>query len=204
MKKITRKEFIRLLETSAIAVGSILITGCANSSKSPSSGTHLFGDSVNFNGIQIIFSLWNQKDVPNTPAYSNYQNQKIISMYLFVKNHSENTTWTPCSTRNEYQSALDQRVEDAFSLKSGFSCKYSGTIAKSTSYADKCLDPDIATVVTNITNQFSPKESGTILVQTIVPSNWKQLQLNFCDQLGSFSYLLNSSDPSQIIGDTYD
>ena len=78
MKKITRKEFIRLLETSAIAVGSILITGCANSSKSPSSGTHLFGDSVNFNGIQIIFSLWNQKDVPNTPAYSNYQNQKII------------------------------------------------------------------------------------------------------------------------------
>ena len=40
MKKITRKEFIRLLETSAIAVGSILITGCANSSKSPSSGTH--------------------------------------------------------------------------------------------------------------------------------------------------------------------
>lgn len=87
MKKITRKEFIRLLETSAIAVGSILITGCANSSKSPSSGTHLFGDSVNFNGIQIIFSLWNQKDVPNTPAYSNYQNQKIISMYLFVKGY---------------------------------------------------------------------------------------------------------------------
>lgn len=204
MKKITRKKFIHLLGASAIAAGSILTTGCVNSSELPLPDTYLFGDFVDLNGIQIVFSLWNQKDVPNTPAYSNYQNQKIVSMYLFVKNHSKNTTWTPCSTRNEYQSALAQSVEKAFSLKSGFSCNYSGSIVKSTAYADKCLDPDIATVVTNITNQFSPKESGTILVQTIVPSNWKQLKLNFHDQVGSFSYLLNSSDPSQIIEDTYD